>query len=292
MTTVAALALLLLTGGALAERAVILDEVTASFEDNEGAPQLIASKLHEIRLRLRNTGPPPGESADLNYNISNGFRIFSDDGADWSYPVRDTYIEVIIPGLLEETFVDSILWADPKFKGWFGSVFSRTYFSPDGSGSDTLAYMGASGNISLRPGTDEVVWIIPIQSRLQDTGKHICIDSCWFPPGGAWTWEPLQVEGGPTIAPLWSGQKCFGISTHCCIGEYTSNVDYDPEDIVDMGDLTALIAYLYIPPNPEPPCLPEANIDGDSVGLVDIGDLTALISYLYIPPNPTPAHCP
>ena len=32
--------------------------------------------------------------------------------------------------------------------------------------------------------------------------------------------------------------------------------------------------------------------DGDIEALVDIGDLTALISYLYIPPNPEPAACP
>jgi hypothetical protein len=77
----------------------------------------------------------------------------------------------------------------------------------------------------------------------------------------------------------------------CCYG-ITGNVDDDLSDIVDIGDLTALIAYLYIPPNPEPPCMDEGNIDGDTGGLVDIGDLTALIGYLYIPPNPQPAACP
>jgi photosystem II stability/assembly factor-like uncharacterized protein len=76
----------------------------------------------------------------------------------------------------------------------------------------------------------------------------------------------------------------------CCVG-LTGNVDGDPDGLIDIGDLTALIAYLYIPPNPVPTCLPEANIDGDVDGLVDIGDLTALIAYLYIPPNPPPAVC-
>jgi hypothetical protein len=76
----------------------------------------------------------------------------------------------------------------------------------------------------------------------------------------------------------------------CCVG-LTGNVDGDEADLVDVGDLTALIAYLYIPPNPEPVCFEEANVDGDSGGLVDVGDLTALIAYLYIPPNPEPATC-
>jgi hypothetical protein len=76
----------------------------------------------------------------------------------------------------------------------------------------------------------------------------------------------------------------------CCVG-ITGNVDGDSGELIDIGDLTALIAYLYIPPNPVPTCLEEANIDGDSEGLIDIGDLTALIRYLYIPPNPDPAEC-
>ena len=71
----------------------------------------------------------------------------------------------------------------------------------------------------------------------------------------------------------------------------TGNVDGDPAGLVDIGDLTALIAYLYIPPNPVPDCPEEANVDGDLAGLIDIGDLTALIAYLYIPPNPLPAPC-
>jgi hypothetical protein len=74
----------------------------------------------------------------------------------------------------------------------------------------------------------------------------------------------------------------------CCSGA-SGNVDNDESGMVDIGDLTALIGYLYIPPNPEPACLEEANIDG--VGDVDIGDLTALIAYLYIPPNPPPSSC-
>jgi hypothetical protein len=72
----------------------------------------------------------------------------------------------------------------------------------------------------------------------------------------------------------------------------TGNVDDDPEELVDIGDVTALIMYLYIPPNPPPPCMEEANVDGDIGVVVDIGDLTELIKYLYIPPNPEPAPCP
>jgi hypothetical protein len=85
----------------------------------------------------------------------------------------------------------------------------------------------------------------------------------------------------------------FRVETYvceCCSG-LAGNLDDDPDGNVDIGDLTALISYLYIPPNSEPNCFSAANIDGDVGGIVDIGDLTALISYLYIPPNPDPAAC-
>jgi len=75
----------------------------------------------------------------------------------------------------------------------------------------------------------------------------------------------------------------------CCIG-ITGNVDGDPEEIVDIGDLTALIRYLFIPPTVPPDCMEEANIDGDEAGVVDIGDLTTLIDYLFIS-NTSPAVC-
>jgi len=76
----------------------------------------------------------------------------------------------------------------------------------------------------------------------------------------------------------------------CCVG-MTGNVDGDPGEIVDIGDLTTLISFLFIPPNNPPACMEEANIDGDSGGVIDIGDLTALISFLFIPPNIPPTGC-
>ena len=78
------------------------------------------------------------------------------------------------------------------------------------------------------------------------------------------------------------------ISDTCCIG-MTGNVDHDPADMVDLGDLTALIDYLFITFT-EPVCMEEANVDGSVDGLVDLGDLTALIDYLFITFTP-PAEC-
>ncbi|UCC45312.1 MAG: M28 family peptidase [Candidatus Zixiibacteriota bacterium] len=80
-----------------------------------------------------------------------------------------------------------------------------------------------------------------------------------------------------------SGDAC-----DCCWWA-TGNVDYDMADIVDIGDLTALIDFLFISYE-EPACMAEANVDGDTGGVIDIGDLTALIDYLFISYDP-PADC-
>jgi len=74
-----------------------------------------------------------------------------------------------------------------------------------------------------------------------------------------------------------------------CCKDMTGNVDGDPEDMVDLGDLTKLIDYLFISFT-EPTCLEEANADGDPEGLVDLGDLTKLIDYLFISFTP-PTEC-
>ncbi|HUV29600.1 MAG TPA: hypothetical protein VMY05_00725 [Acidobacteriota bacterium] len=68
-----------------------------------------------------------------------------------------------------------------------------------------------------------------------------------------------------------------------CCKNVVGNVDGDPGEVVDIGDLTALIDYLFITkPAPVLPCPEEANIDADPAGVIDIGDLTALIDYLFI----------
>ncbi len=80
----------------------------------------------------------------------------------------------------------------------------------------------------------------------------------------------------------------------CCITNSTDgrtgNVDNDPDKLVDISDLIALVNYLYVAPFTEPACLGSANIDGDVDNLVDISDLIALVNFLYVSFTP-PAIC-
>ncbi|UCC45523.1 MAG: hypothetical protein JSU65_06295 [Candidatus Zixiibacteriota bacterium] len=86
---------------------------------------------------------------------------------------------------------------------------------------------------------------------------------------------------------------CVDPRITCCY-QRTGEIDQDPRDpdaVTDIGDLTHLIGYLFIPPNEPPVCWEEGNVDGSLDGIVDIGDLTKLIAYLFIPPNPLPQPC-
>ncbi|HUV30529.1 MAG TPA: hypothetical protein VMY05_05485 [Acidobacteriota bacterium] len=81
------------------------------------------------------------------------------------------------------------------------------------------------------------------------------------------------------------------LHTTCCEGN-TGNVDASPDGVVDIGDLTDLIDYLFISKT-EPSCLDEANVDGSGDGVVDIGDVTYLIVYLFVSAETSPLQpCP
>jgi len=99
-----------------------------------------------------------------------------------------------------------------------------------------------------------------------------------------------ELEGHLSAACAWYQENLRPGCTvcGCCVG-ITGNVDGDPGENVDLGDLTALIDYLFITFT-VPECFAEANIDGDPGGNVDLGDLTALIDYLFITFTP-PSAC-
>lgn len=66
----------------------------------------------------------------------------------------------------------------------------------------------------------------------------------------------------------------------CCVGR-AGNVDMDPNDIIDIADMTVLIDHLFISLAPLE-CPEEANIDGDPNGVIELADLSFLIDHLFI----------
>lgn len=101
-----------------------------------------------------------------------------------------------------------------------------------------------------------------------------------------WWCRAINVDG--SVASDWEGPVVFTAGAPCCEGR-TGNVDNDPDGMVDIADLTELIAYLFIDFE-LPECIEEANTDGDIDGVVDISDLNVMITYLFIDFEP-PADC-
>jgi len=119
--------------------------------------------------------------------ITNGFRVYSNDGATWGTTVGDTL------GTLG--------------KAQFDGGFFISHFSADGAGADTVGF-GAFRFFStgLPAGFNNVAYSVEIGPLAEaDNGKTICIDSSFYPPSGVWKWA------GPDVYPGWSGGQCFTI---------------------------------------------------------------------------------
>jgi len=74
----------------------------------------------------------------------------------------------------------------------------------------------------------------------------------------------------------------------CCMGSIRGNVDFGGGDLINVSDLTYLVAYLF-QGGDEPGCLSEADVDGS--GAINVSDLTYLVAYLF-QGGPAPAVCP
>ncbi len=76
----------------------------------------------------------------------------------------------------------------------------------------------------------------------------------------------------------------------CVIGR--GNVNFDPDDLIDISDLIFLVQYMFnIPSGQQPPCFEEADIDG-SMNL-DVSDLVSLVEFMFNNPTNIPLlSCP
>jgi len=152
------------------------------------------------------------------FNVTtNGFRIYSPDGATWNGTVPDT----IYTGW-------SSFWA-------FG--FYVNTFSIDGVGADTIGFGGVGGLSSgpgLPAGFNDVVYSITIGPI--DTTNHrktVCIDSSFYPPIGEWLWGANAPNNG--IYPSWDGPHCYTI--------INPNAPVEPSNIILSTDSLEFIGY-------------------------------------------------
>lgn len=131
----------------------------------------------------------------------------------------------------------------------------------------------------------------------------------WPPPGavfednfdntGTLTWLPAPNQTGNYFLSFRAADAVshFDLSTaivvKCCYG-MRGNANGDPEDKVNISDVTYLTEYLFgTPAGPAPNCMEEGNANGDPEEKVNITDVTFLVQYLFgVPAGPLPPDCP
>jgi hypothetical protein len=223
----------------------------------------------EFRFRVQVDTLHPGGL----WVYSNGFQLYSPDGASW-----DTTRGRYLPGWLP-----------------FGDR-SVALVNTDGSGADTVVFLGEDSAGGFWVEYDHVAWAIRI--AIPDTpvvyGKTICLDSVMAPWGtwvsATWLWATLLEE----YAPSWDGPHCLTIS--CCDGDgIRGNVDglVGPGGAIDISDVNYLVAFLF-QGGPPPRCVDEADaeaLDAGVAGPLSVADLTYLIGYLF-QGGPAPPPCP
>jgi len=163
-------------------RMVTLDHVDGS----PAAGQITAGGEVVFHLRLKNG------MAEKAKGITNGFRIYSPDGASWSTTVGDT------TGTLG--------------KADFDLVFAVQTFNIDGGGADTVGFGGSiMTGPGLAPGFDDIAYTITIGPiDASNAGKKVCIDSSYYRPSGTWTWAYGSTVG--SFIPGWDGPRCFTVA--------------------------------------------------------------------------------
>ncbi|MFH1686342.1 MAG: hypothetical protein ABIE70_02320 [bacterium] len=240
-----------------AQAAVELDRVNGL--DSSG----VLATGQEITFALRLTN----NTGQVAIGITQGFRVYSPDGALWYSTRIDT-----TSALGRSIFPMGLYLRD---------------FSITGSGADTVGFLGVGENIGLPSGLpvdyDDVGLAVTIGPISEDyRGKTICLDSSFFFNGGNWQWvlqEPTE------IIPSWSGPHCYTI--RCC--NYVGDVNDLGEPSPDIGDLVYLVNYMFND-GPPPPCERAADVNG-SGGIPDISDLIYLLNFMFHDgPDLVPCH--
>jgi hypothetical protein len=192
LLTIAAVVALGAAGSAMAiGQAVSIDTVHGSVIS--GSDSLVYSDS-TLTLYIRMTTPDSVVQA-----FSNGFKIYSPDGAEWGATTGDT----VVGGPVNEVNFDfvTIPWVNT--------------FSITGSGADTIGFQASvlAVGTGFPAGTDAVTHFIEIGPIDQQyDGDTVCIDSAFYPNAGTWTWSAAGGIGDGFI-PAWSGPHCFQIST-------------------------------------------------------------------------------
>ena len=167
----------------------------------------------EITFHIRFTNPGSPNEANIT-GSSNAFRVYSPDGATWTPITWAPYYDESIPPFGA--------WVYP-YEYWpyyYNGAVKLNEFSVTGEGADTIGFAGYSDpsgsppSDGVTPGFSEIVYTITTQVDASQTGKRLCLDSCFYYPQNEWLWSS-DTGNPPTstgdIYPEWDGPHCFYI---------------------------------------------------------------------------------
>lgn len=166
----------------------------------------------EVAFHIRATN-----DADPNcmFNTGFGFRVYSEDGAEWG----NTTIEPAILRIDTVRKVEEVVVTDTVlFKDLFSQTFSEGQ-GVDGKLADSVGYCGLTlggKDPAVRDDFDQVILIIRIKPDKESRGKHICLDAAKAMPSYEWEWSGLGLdEKHPCkawdIIAEWDGPHCFEV---------------------------------------------------------------------------------
>ena len=225
---------------------------------------VICGRSYTVVLPFENNTPYPA------MQISNGFKIYSPDGAS------------IGPATAR--------WAEDGTDWHSLFDFSCVNNVHHGTETDTVVFyakVGTSGT-GLPPGRISHAWEVTIPVYCEDEGRTICVEKAdHFHPSLEWAWYfDTGEEEWHAGVPSWTGSYCFTIGG-CCEGN-SGDVDFNLGVDVDIADIVYLVDYMFTS-GPPPPCFDEANVDAQ--GEIDIGDLVYIVDYAFTN-GPEPLPCP
>lgn len=127
------------------------------------------------------------DTPDRIRELTNGFRIYSPEGAHWAVPVVTTAL-TLCP--------------------MFGSICEVAVFGVNGANDDTVGLTAAVDQLPGMPtGWDKMALTIATQVDASEIGNSLCIDSTFFLPSGTWQWT----SSADSFLPPWGGPYCWDI---------------------------------------------------------------------------------
>jgi len=164
---------------------ILIDQVS----NLVGPAQVKAGENIRFLLRFNNN---TGRKVD----ISNGFKLWSPDGATWDSTTIDT--------------AGQIISGESRFGLFFDIAFNLTEASCDGVATDTVGVLGAGNPTRVTKQlpngyNDTSLAITAWFHNSASAGKTICIDTCFFQPGGTWKWVRIEGALEYTFFPVFQG---------------------------------------------------------------------------------------